>query len=197
VHFTAKIEKIEKPHTPEFDEAFIEKLRGKKTDMAGFREIIRGEIQVRKVSETRNKDEDALMKELLKIVEIEIGPALLSNEVEQIYREHGANLEQQGLSLDDYLSHLKQSSEVYKEDVIKPEAIRRLKAELILRKIREMRSTDVSDEEVKSEVEKVIAQYGASEVVERLRAKLVPGDTYYEDIKSRVIYRKVVDSFFE
>ncbi len=41
VHFTAKIEKIEKPHTPEFTEEFIEKLRGKKTDLAGLKEIIK------------------------------------------------------------------------------------------------------------------------------------------------------------
>ena len=33
VHFIANIEKIEKPHTPEFDEDFIEKLRGKRTNI--------------------------------------------------------------------------------------------------------------------------------------------------------------------
>ena len=41
VHFTALIEKIEKPHTPEFTPEFIEQLRGVKTDMAGFRDIIK------------------------------------------------------------------------------------------------------------------------------------------------------------
>jgi hypothetical protein len=59
-----------------------------------------------------------------------------------------------------------------------------------------MKGTDATEDEVKAEVEKVIAQYGTPEVVERLRAKLVPGDAYFEDIKSRVIYRKVVDAFW-
>lgn len=55
-----------------------------------------------------------------------------------------------------------------------------------------------SDEtEVQEEVEKVIAQYSNQDVITRLRSKLIPGDAYYEDIKNRVTYRKVVDSFFE
>ena len=54
-----------------------------------------------------------------------------------------------------------------------------------------------TEAEIREEVEKVIAQYGSAEVVERLRSKLVPGDTYYEDIKNRLAYRKVVDTFFE
>jgi trigger factor len=196
VHFIANMEKIEKPHTPAFDEEFIEKLRGVKIDLAGFREIIRGEITARKEQETRNKDEDILMKEILSIATFDVGPALISGEVDQIYREHGANLEQQGLDIKMYLEHLKKSETEYKDEVVKPEAERRLKAELILRRIREIRGTEATDEEVRAEVEKVIAQYGSPEVVERLRAKLVSGDTYYEDIKNRVTYRKIVDSFW-
>ncbi len=196
VYFVANIEKIEKPHTPEFNEEFIEKLRGVKTDMAGFREILGKEILARKESETRNKDEDTLMREILSISAFEVGPTLLQNEIDQVYSEHASNLEQQGLNIKQYLEHLKKSEEGYKDEVVKPEAERRLKAELLLRKIREIKGTEASDEEVKSEVEKVIAQYGSAEVIDRLRAKLVAGDAYYEDIKSRVTYRKVVDMFW-
>lgn len=96
-----------------------------------------------------------------------------------------------------YLDHLKKSEESYKDEVVKPEADRRLKAELLLRKIREMKAVEATDEEIRSEVEKVIAQYENEAVVTRLREKLVPGDNYYEDIKNRLAYRKVVDTFFE
>ena len=116
--------------------------------------------------------------------------------IDQIFREHAANLEQQGLNIKMYLEHVKKSEEGYKDEVVKPEADRRLKAELLLRKIRELKGTEATEDEVKEEVEKVIAQYGSAEVVDRLRAKLVAGDAYYEDIKSRVTYRKVVDMFW-
>jgi trigger factor len=196
VHFVVNVEKIEKPHTPEFDEDFIEKLRGKKTDLAGFREILRNEVTQRKEQEVRNKDEDTLMKELLALSDFEVGPNLLQSEIDQIFREHAANLENQGLNIKMYLEHIKKSESEYKDEIVKPEAERRLKAELILRKIRETQGTTATDTEVQAEVEKVIAQYESPEVVARLKAKLVPGDAYYEDIKSRVIYRKVVDGFW-
>ena len=196
VYFVAKIEKVEKPHTPEFTPEFIEQLRGEKTDMAGFREIIRKEILLKKENETRNKDEDTLMKEILAVSTFEVGPSMLSSEIDQIFREHSSNLEQQGLDIKGYLEHIKKSETEYKETVVKIEAERRLKAELILRKIKEIRNTDATDDEIKIEVDKVIAQYGSPEVIERLKAKLVPGDNYYEDIKNRLIYRKVVDTFW-
>ena len=164
--------------------------------MAGFREIIKKEIEAKKEQESRNKDEDTLMKEILAIASFDVGPSLLSNEVDQIFREHAANLEQQGLSIKMYLEHVKKSEESYKEEVVRPEAERRLKAELLLRKIREIRGTEATVEEINSEIEKVIAMYTSEDVVKRLREKLVPGDTYYEDIKNRVTYRKIVDSFW-
>lgn len=197
VHFICQVEKVEKPHTPEFTPEFIEQLRGKKTDMAGFREIIRGEILAKKEYEARAADEDNLMKQMLEVASFDVGPSLLSAEIEQVYREHAENLMQQGYDIKDYLGHVHKSPEMYKEEVVKPEADRRLRAELLLRKIREIKGTEPTEDEIKSEVEKVISQYGSAEVVERLRAKLVPGDTYYEDIKNRLAYRKVVDEFFE
>ena len=197
VHFVVNVEKVEKPHTPEFTEDFIEKLRGVKTDLEGFKEIIKKEISARKETENRRKDEDTLMKKMLEAATIEVGPALVANEVNQIFAEHSENLAQQGLNMKQYLEHIKMDEEAYKEAVVKPEAERRLKAELLLRKIREIRKVEATEAEIKEELEKIIAQYQNAEVVARLREKLVPGDMYYEDIKNRLAYRKTVDMFWE
>ena len=197
VHFVVNVEKVEKPHAPEFTEDFIEKLRGVKTDLEGFKEIIKKEISARKEAENRRKDEDTLMKNMLEAATIEVGPALVANEVNQVFAEHSENLAQQGLNMKQYLEHIKMDEEAYKETVVKPEAERRLKAELLLRKIREIRKVEATEEEIKEELEKIIAQYQKAEVVARLREKLVPGDMYYEDIKNRLAYRKTVDMFWE
>ena len=197
VHFVVNVEKVEKPHAPEFTEDFIEKLRGVKTDLEGFKEIIKKEISARKETENRRKDEDTLMKKMLEAATIEVGPALVANEVNQVFAEHSENLAQQGLNMNQYLEHIKMDEEAYKETVVKPEAERRLKAELLLRKIREIRKVEATEAEIKEELEKIIAQYQNAEVVARLREKLVPGDMYYEDIKNRLAYRKTVDMFWE
>lgn len=197
VHFVVNVEKLEKPHTPEFTEDFIEKLRGVKTDIEGLKDILKKEITLRKETEARNKDEDALMKKMLTAATVEVWPGLIKNEVEQIFREHAANLEQQGFQMKQYLEHVKMDEAGYKETIVAPEAERRLKAELILRKIRELRKVEPTENEISEELEKIISQYQNAEVVKRLREKLVPGDAYYEDIKNRLAYRKVVDMFWE
>ena len=197
VHFVVNVEKVEKPHAPEFTEDFIEKLRGVKTDLEGFKEIIKKEISARKETENRRKEEDTLIKKMLEAATIEVGPALVANEVNQVFAEHSENLAQQGLNMKQYLEHIKMDEEAYKETVVKPEAERRLKAELLLRKIREIRKVEATEAEIKEELEKIIAQYQNAEVVARLREKLVPGDMYYEDIKNRLAYRKTVDMFWE
>lgn len=197
VHFVVNVEKVEKPHAPEFTEDFIEKLRGVKTDLEGFKEIIKKEISARKEAENRRKDEDTLMKKMLEAATIEVGPALVANEVNQVFAEHSENLAQQGLNMKQYLEHIKMDEESYKETIVKPEAERRLKAELLLRKIREIRKVEPTEAEIKEELEKIISQYQNAEVITRLREKLVPGDMYYEDIKNRLAYRKTVDMFWE
>ena len=197
VYFVVNVEKVEKPHAPEFTEDFIEKLRGVKTDLEGFKEIIKKEISARKEAENRRKDEDTLMKKMLEAATIEVGPALVANEVNQVFAEHSENLAQQGLNMKQYLEHIKMDEESYKETIVKPEAERRLKAELLLRKIREIRKVEATEAEIKEELEKIISQYQNAEVITRLREKLVPGDMYYEDIKNRLAYRKTVDMFWE
>lgn len=197
VYFMTTIFRIEKAHKPVWDEAFIEKLRGVKTDLAGFKELLRKEIQAEKEYQARAKDEHNLLTELTKITELEVGPSLVASEIERVFAEQKHNIESQGYTIKDYLSHAKKDEESYKEEVVKPEAIRRVKAELVLKKVRDILGISAGEEEIKAEIEKVIAQYSSGQVVDRLRAKLVPGDDYYEDIKNRVAYRKVVDSFFE
>ena len=196
VFFMTTIFKIEKAHTPEWTPEFIEKLRGVKTDFEGFKDVLRKEIQGEKEYQARAKDEHNLLTELMAITELEVGPSLIQSEIDRVFSEQKHNIESQGYTMKDYLSHAKKDEAQYKDEVVKPEAVRRAKAELILKAVRELLSIEATPQEVKDEVAKVIAAYSSDKVVDRLREKLVPGDDYYEDIKNRVTYRKVVDSFF-
>jgi FKBP-type peptidyl-prolyl cis-trans isomerase (trigger factor) len=49
-----------------------------------------------------------------------------------------------------------------------------LKAELILEKLKNLIEVEVKDEEIGSEIEKILTQYQNLEVLEKLRAKLIP-----------------------
>ncbi|MDD2565225.1 MAG: trigger factor [Candidatus Gracilibacteria bacterium] len=197
VFFMSTIFSIEKAVGPEWNEEFIEQLRGVKTDLEGFKKILEDEIKQEKERSARLEDENNLLKELEKTCKIEMGNHLIAHEIDKIYHEHKHNLESQGIDLKHYLEHLKKDEESYKKEAIEPEAIRRLKAELILEKLKNIFPTEVDEEEMTQEIEKMLTQYSSADVKEKLKAKLIPGDDYYEDIKSRIKYKKIIDTFFE
>lgn len=196
VFFVSELNRLEKPHRPEWTPAFIEELRGVKTDMAGFKDIISKEILGEKERRAREADEKQLLEALSQHATFEIGESLLNREIDAVYQEQKQTMEGQGYNMKMYLDHLKKDEATYKAEVITPEARRRVSAEVILRKLREVKNMEASHEEIQMEINGIIAQYQNPEVVARLKAKLVPGDTYYEDIRVRLAYRKVVDGFF-
>ncbi len=164
--------------------------------MEGLRAILKGEILAERERTARSKDEEALLDELLKHMTVEIGPKLMELEIDKLYREQASRLQSQNLRMESYLAHIGKTEEVYREEAIKPEAERRLKAELILKHLQADRKTVVSDAEVDAEVKTLLEDYSNAEVRKRLIEKLVPGDQHYEDMRARLGYKKVVDTFF-
>ncbi len=197
VFFVTTVFKLEKPHAPEWTEDFIERLRGVKTDVKGLKAILKNEILAEREREARMKDEAALLEKLQEITELELGTGLVEREIENIWREQKGNMEAQGFTAKDYLGHIGKDEATYKKEVLEAETRRRLSAELILKAIRDMKQIEATEDEIKIEVNTIISAYSSEQVKERLKAKLVPGDTYYEDIKNRLAYRKVVDLFLK
>ncbi|MFO0764323.1 MAG: trigger factor [Candidatus Gracilibacteria bacterium] len=195
VYFEVSIEQIEKPHRPEWNEEFIEQLRGVKTDMKGFRDIIKQEIYKKKESEARLDTEIAIIDALKATGEIHIGPKATEAMIEDTYKQENARMSEQGYQLKDYLNHTGKSVEDFKSETLSPIAKNRLETQAILRALESIVEAPITDEEVAKEIDMVIAEYQNETVKTRLREKLVPGDAYYEDLKSRIKSRKILDTF--
>ncbi|USN58070.1 MAG: hypothetical protein H6767_07110 [Candidatus Peribacteria bacterium] len=195
--FTVKVKKLEKAVKPEFTPEFIEQLRGKKLDMKAFRELIKEEISETKEMNARIDDEAKLIDELLKVTTLDIGDALLKNQIEKVYAEIKENITKDGIKIGHYLESLKLTEEEYKEKNVQPVALKRLQGELILHKLMEVENVEVSDAEIEAEVQKILARFESSDVLARLKELYVPGNKYYEELRQRTAYRKLIDSFFQ
>jgi trigger factor len=75
--------------------------------------------------------------------------ALIDDEVEQMYHQLGHMLEDQHLSMDQYLLMMKKSEEEYKTE-IRPDAEKRVKRELVLDGIARREQISVSPEELEA-----------------------------------------------
>lgn len=195
--FDVKINKVEKAKLPEFTEEFIEQLRGKKLDLAGFKDLIKKEILETKEANIRMEEEIKLVEELLKHTKLEVGAKLLAHQIDRVFEEIKQNMAQSWIKMADYIESLKLTEAQYKENHVKESALRRLQGELILAKLAELEKIEVSEEEAKTEIEKIISRFGNEEVIARLRELYVPGNRYYEELKQRMIYKKTIDRFYK
>lgn len=195
--FKVNIKKIEKSVKPEFTKEFIKDLRWKDLDLEWFKNLIKEELKETKEMNARIDEEHKLIEELLKVTELEIWDRLLGNQVEKVFNEIKENLSKDNLRMADYLESLKMSEEDYKEKNVKSIAKKRLEGELILHKLMELEDIKVEDAEMDKEIDTILARFGSEEVLKKLKELYVPGSKYYEELRQRTSYRKLIDSFFE
>jgi len=194
--FKVTAKKIEHAHKPEFTPEFIKDLRGQDLDLKGFKELIKKELLETKEANDGMEREMKLIEELLKHTTLDIWDKLLAQQIEQVFNEIKENITKDGVKVADYLASLGLSEEEYKTQHVSATALKRLQGELILNKLMELEKVEVSDADMKSEVEKVMAQYGSPDVLERLKELYVPGTKYYEELRRRVAFRRLIDTFF-
>lgn len=197
VKFKVKVNLIEKSVKPEFTPEFIKDLRWKDLDLEWFRALVKEEIRDTSETNARLEDENKLIEELLKITKLDIWKALLANQIEKVFVEIKENIVQSWAKVDDYIASLGMDEETYKEKNVKSIALRRLQAELILHRLMEMEKFEVDEKEIEEEIEKIIDRYGNDEVKTKMRELYKAGTKYYEEVKSRINYRKLIDTFFE
>lgn len=194
--FKVTAKKIEHAHKPEFTPEFIKDLRGEELDLNGFKKLIESEILDTKRSNDQMQRELSLIEELLKHTTLDIGDKLLEQQTEQVFNEIKENVSKDGMKMADYLSSLNLSEEDYKKQHVEATALKRLQGELILNKLAELEKINISDDDMKVEVEKVMKVYQAEDVLNKLKELYVPGSKYFEELRRRVGFRRLIDSFF-
>jgi len=196
--FDVEIIKLEKAVKPEFTPEFIEQLRGKKLDLDGFKDLIKTELLDVKESNARMEEESKLIDELLKVTKMDLGDKILEEQTKKVFEEIKQNMAQDNVVMKDYLESLKMDEETYKETNVKPVALKRLQGELILNKLSEMESkkAEVTDKQMEDEITKIKAGFGNPEVLERLEKLYVKGSNYYNELRTRIGFRNLIESFY-
>lgn len=194
--FKVTAKKLEKAHKPEFTPEFIEGLRWQKMQLPEFKKLIQAELLETKEANDGMQREMKLIEELLKHTSLELGEKLIAQQTDQVFEEIKQNITRDGVKVEDYLASLGLSTTEYKKQHVEATAIKRLQWELILNELMKQEKIEVSDEDMQAEVEKIMKNYGSEDVLKRLKELYVPGNKYFEELRRRVAYRRLIDSFF-
>lgn len=192
VEFKVKINEVYDRQLPELDEEFVKNFGLKSVDE--LKTNIKKSLLTDKKQREQNKCERELLDKLIEKSKFgDIPESLLDHESKVMISEFEYGIESQGGKFDDYLSHIGKTREQFVLDLL-PEAMKRVKSSMAIRKISEVEKIEVTKEEIDKAVADLIKQFGGKE--KNLEEK-VNNPAYREYLANSLSSRKIIDKLKE
>ena len=152
---------------PELTDELVKEL-GQFKDVADFKEKVKSGIIEEKRIRIKEKKRAELIEKLIEKGKGEIPNSLIENELEYIEQQFKGDMQNMGISADDYLKHNKKTWEDMRKDWAE-DAEKRAKIKLILVEIAKKEKLLPKDEDVETEV-KAMMKKNKNANIERVRA---------------------------
>ncbi|MBP6943166.1 MAG: trigger factor [Candidatus Buchananbacteria bacterium] len=166
VDFTVTIKSVLERELPELNEDFAKSLGGFGS-MKDIEDKMRDNLVHEATHAAEHKNEEAVLNALIeKSTFGEIPDALIDAETRKMINELEHNIQQQGLTFEDYLTHLKKTRGDLMLDFA-PQALIRVKSALLLREVANVQKIVATDADVQKEIEQTIARYAGNPDVEQ------------------------------
>lgn len=159
VTFTTTIKKVLKSELPKVDDDFASKAGPFKT-VAALKADIKRELLIQKQREASEKFKDALITELIAKSKVVAPDVLVDDQLRSIQQDFEQNLLYRGLTLDSYFAtnNFKDHDDWIEREV-RPTAIRRVQAGLLLAELTTVENVTATDAEIDEHVQVHKQQY--------------------------------------
>ena len=185
--FKVKINEIKTKELPELDDEFAQDVSEFDT-LAEYKESLKKNLEEKKENEAKRTKEDEAVQKIIDKSKMDIPEAMIDTQCETMIEEFAQRIAQSGLSRDQYLQFSGLTVDDLKEQV-RPEALSRIQASLVLEQIAKDENIEVSDEDVNAEIEKMAASYG----MEADKLKEYMGDAEKDSMKKDLAINKAVE----
>ncbi|MDP3996135.1 MAG: trigger factor [bacterium] len=145
---------IAKQDLPELNDAFVQTL-GNFKNVEEFKARVKENLMKEKEHRSFEKHRIKLAEKISTSVDFPIPDILIDSELHRMEARFRGDVERMGIKYDDYLAHIKKSADQVRVDW-RPDAIKRVKIELILNKIAEKEKLFPDAEKVEAEVNHIM-----------------------------------------
>ncbi|MFA5820963.1 MAG: trigger factor, partial [Candidatus Gracilibacteria bacterium] len=152
--FKVELKMVEEAAEPVLDEAFVEKVTGKKQSVAELKKLIEKDIHARKTEEAKTKRESEYIEALLKKTKIDLPQSMVEEELDYMIDEAKHDLEHRGVNFEQYLEKAKTTLADLRKKYL-PEAEKRISIRLSLQKLIKEEGIKVTDADLKAEIAKI------------------------------------------
>ena len=185
--FKVKINGIKKKELPELDDEFAEEVSDFDT-LAEYREDVKKKLQEKKQQDLDNDYRDEVVKKAVENAEMDIPEAMINDQARNLVNEQAQRMQQMGLDMKTYLQYTGQTPQDL-QNQMKDQAETRIKNSLVLSAIAKAENVEISDDDVKAEIENMAKMYQME--VEQLEGYL--GEDEKKNIRQDLAIQKAVE----
>jgi trigger factor len=148
--YMVTLHKVEFKELPELDDAFaVQASNDEYQTLEDLRKAISDDLLENKQRRIRDELREKVLNAVIEQSHFTIHPVLIQEETEEMMHQFSHLLEQQHMSLDQYLMLVKKSREEYQKE-LEPEAEKRVKRQLVLDDVIKHEDINVAPEEVEA-----------------------------------------------
>lgn len=158
VTFTVTIKKVQELQKPELDDDFAAKTGPFKT-VQELKDDIKKQLNLEAEKEALSLRQNDLITQIVSKSSVALPPTLIDQQVVHELDELRRNLTYRGQTYDEFLKAEGTTEEAYKKDIIRPQAEKQIKTNIILAEIAEREKIDISPEELEIRIQLLKGQY--------------------------------------
>ena len=162
VHFSVTVNTIETVELPELDDDFAAKVTEDDDEpltLEQLRERIRDQLHEESERRAQSEYANKVLDEIVEQSSIAYPEVMVADQIDQMIKEFEQRLQQQGITLDNYLKISDMERDDLEEQYHDP-AIRTLERSLVLREIVAAENLEVSDDRIEAHIDGMVAQFG-------------------------------------
>jgi trigger factor len=137
----------------------LAKAVGDYDDLLALRISVREQLEAQEQRKVDTEYARSVIDATVEGAEASYPPVLIEEELDGMLRDLSQRLENQRLTLEDYLKIEGKTVEELREE-LKPQAQERLKQALVLGKVVEVETIEVDDDHIKEEIDRLVAPFG-------------------------------------
>ncbi|MDY6325237.1 MAG: trigger factor [Catonella sp.] len=185
--FKVVLNKVERKELPEVDDDFAEDVSGKAT-VDEYKEDVKQRLADRKTKAAKEAKEDEAIDKAVENAKMDIPDAMIDTQVKQLYQEFANRLQAQGMTPQQYFQFTGLDPKGF-IDNLKPEALKRIQARLVLEAVADAENIQVNEEDFENHVAEMAKDYNLE--VEKLKSMI--GENEKEAMYKDIAVQKAVD----
>ncbi len=155
--FKCRVNSIQVKELPELNDDFAQDVSEFDT-LDEYKASIEAKIRERKENEAKNRKETAAVEKAVSNAAVELPDAMVEDQAQRMVDEFAQQLQSQGLTLDQYRQYTGMNESAFL-DQMKPQAVARIRNNLVLEAVAKAEHIEISDERLDEEIQKMADQY--------------------------------------